>query len=66
VVNSITAIVSFAHAVQAMRKAQRQYDKSQTKVDHTAAKRLEASIDTVWLPQILADKEEKKNEGVTR
>ncbi len=48
-----TEAVDFAVVVQAMREAQKLYFKTRKKDDLIAAKRLEASIDVVWLPQIL-------------
>ena len=56
--------VQFAEAVKALREAQKLYFKTRKKDDLIAAKRLEASIDVVWLPQILESRR-KDGEGVT-
>ncbi len=47
---------NLAAVVKAMREAQKLYFKTRKQADLIAAKRLEASIDTVWLPQILTPK----------
>lgn len=55
--------VVFAKVVKALREAQKLYFKTRKKDDLIAAKRLEASIDVIWLPQILEPRRSNGESG---